>query len=88
MRVARREMDADIAVAQGPEQRVGERVQDDVAVGMGRDAALVRNAHAAEPDVIAGRESVHVESGADARDKEGRAAAEAALGLGEIGLVA
>ena len=44
---------ADVAVREGAEDRVGQRVEDHVAVGMGDDAADVRHAHAAEPDMVA-----------------------------------
>ena len=61
-----REMGADVAVAERAIDRVGERVQADVGVGMAGEARVVRNAHAAEPDVVAGREGVDVEALADA----------------------
>ena len=58
-------MGADVAVAERAVKRVGERVQADVGVGMASEAVVVRDAHAAEPDVIAGREGVDVEALAD-----------------------
>ena len=66
-RVARREVLADVAVADGAEQRVGECMQPDVGVGVPFEAMRVRDLHAAQPDVIAGGEAMHVEAGAVAR---------------------
>ena len=69
-------MGADVAVAERAVERVGERVQADVGVGMAGEALVVGNAHAAEPDVVAGREGVDVEALADrARRPPRRAAA-------------
>ena len=51
MRVGRREVSADVAVAERAIERVGERVQADVGVGMAGEALVVGNAHPAEPDV-------------------------------------
>ena len=56
------EMLADVAVADGAEQRIGERVQADVGVGVALQRVGVRNPDAAQPDVIAWREAVHVEA--------------------------
>ena len=69
------------------EHRVREGVQDDVAVGMSRDAALVWDPHPAEPEVISRREGVHIEAGPDPGDPEVRGAAEATFRVGEIGRV-
>ena len=66
-RIARREVLADVAVADGAEQRVGEGMQPDVGVGVALEAMRVGDLHAAQPDVIAAREAVHVEAGAVAR---------------------
>ena len=44
----------------------------------------VRNAHAAQPYVVAGRERVHVKAAAVARFEQGRRAAEQPLGQHEI----
>ena len=62
-RVAVGKMLADVAEAERPEQRVAQRVQRDVAIGMRAHPAHVRNAHAAQHHVIAGLESVHVVAG-------------------------
>ena len=58
---------ADVAVADGAEQRVGQGMQGDIGVGVPLEAMRVRDPHAAQPDVIAGNEAVHVEAlaGAD-----------------------
>ena len=85
MRVARREMGADVAIGQGAENRVGQGVQDHVAVRMGDDAAIMRNAHAAEPHMIAIAEGVHVEARAEAGHIGHRRAFHAPLRLREIG---
>ena len=58
-------MGADVAVGQRPVDRVGERVQGDVGVRMAAESVGVGQAHAAQPDVVAGREGVHVEALAD-----------------------
>ncbi len=58
-------MGADVAVAERAVERVGKRVQADVGVGVAGQALVVRNAQAAEPDVIAGGEGVDVEALAD-----------------------
>ena len=49
MRIARREMVADIAFADRAEQGVGERVEHDVGVAMAGQAAIVRDLDAAQP---------------------------------------
>ena len=65
LRIARREMRADIAFGQRTEQGVGQGMQADITVGMGDDALVMRNPHAAEPDMVAGREGMDVVTGAD-----------------------
>jgi len=47
------------------EQRVGQRVQPGVGVRVAFERAIVGNFHAAQHHVIARRERVHVEAGAD-----------------------
>ena len=59
-------MRADIAVRDGAEQGVGQGVQRHVAVRMGEHAAIGRDLHPAQPDMVAGGEGVHVEAGAEA----------------------
>jgi hypothetical protein len=51
--------------ASAPEDRVAQRVDGDVSIGMGDDAALEGNAHAAQHEVVALAEGVHVEAVAD-----------------------
>ncbi|MCY1284810.1 hypothetical protein D9M70_337280 [compost metagenome] len=59
---------ADVAQRGGAEQRIGQRVQQHVAVGMGDQAELVGDSHAAEGDEIALAETVHVVAVADTHD--------------------
>ena len=73
---------ADVAVADGAEQGVGQRVQGDVGVGMAFERVGVGDAHAAQPDMIAGREAVHVEALAGAHVAAGAACDW--LGHGEV----
>src|SRR5690242_3766008 len=58
---------ADIAGAERAQDRIGERVKADIGIGMADEAALMREPDAAEPEMIAGAESVDVEAlaGAD-----------------------
>ena len=64
LRVARRKMRADIAVRQRAENGVDQRMQADIAVGMGEKAFRVRHAHAADHQMIAVAEGMHVVAGA------------------------
>ena len=66
MRIAGREMHADVAVGERAEDGVGQRVQDHIGVGMAGERLGVRDLDAAEGDVIARPEGMHVEAGADA----------------------
>ena len=66
LRVRGREMRADVALGQRAVDRVGERVQGDVGVGMAAERVGMGQAHPAEPDVVAVREGVDVETLADA----------------------
>ena len=61
-RLARREMAADVAGANGAEQRVGQRVQPDVGIRMAEQAQRAGDAHAEQDDTFAGRQPVHVEA--------------------------
>ena len=70
LRIARREMRADVAVGERAEDGVGERMQRDVGVGMAGQRLRVCDADAAERDVIAGREGMHVDAGAGAHIAE------------------
>ena len=62
--IARRKVRADIAVGQRAEDGVDQRVQADIAVGMGEKASGVRHAHAADHQMIAVAEGMHVVAGA------------------------
>ena len=53
-------MRADVAGAAGGEQRVGQRMQRDVGIGMAGQPAVMRDGDAAEHDVVARLEGVHV----------------------------
>src|SRR5258705_8703273 len=64
LRIARRKVRTDIAVRQRAEDGVDQGMQADVAVGMGEKAASVRHAYAAEHQMIAVAEGVHVVAGA------------------------
>src|ERR1700682_2063861 len=64
--ITRRKMRADIAVRQRAENGVNQRMETDVAVGMGKKAVAVRHADAADHQVIAIAEGVPVIAGAGA----------------------
>ena len=66
LRIARRKVLADVAVGERAEDGVDDGVQHHVGVGMSGQAAVMRDPHAAERDVIAGAEGVHVEADAGA----------------------
>ncbi len=61
-RIARREMHADIAGAERAEDRIGQRMQPDIGVGMADEALAVRDFETAKPDMIAGSEGVDIEA--------------------------
>ena len=75
LRIVRWKMDADIARAQGTQKGVGQCVEPGIGVGMTDQRARVRNLHAAEPEMVAGAECVHVESltGADVAQRGAKA---------------
>ena len=66
-------MRADVAVAERAEDGVDQRMQHDVGVGMSLQPAIMRNADAAEHDMIAVAEGVNVEAhaGADVVEQRG-----------------
>src|SRR5215211_6133742 len=64
LRIARREMRADITVGERAEDRIDQRMQAHIAVGMGEKTLAVQHAHAADHEVIAVAEGVHVVAGA------------------------
>ena len=82
LHVGRRKMRADIAVGQRAEDGVDQRMQADVAVGMGKEAAIVRHANAADHQVIAVAEGVDVVAGSGA--DIAKRSAQASLFAGEI----
>ena len=66
-------MHADIAVGDGAEQSVGQRMHADIGVAMTDEFLLVRNAHAAQDDRVARPEGMHVVAGGHAlRAEPGR----------------
>jgi hypothetical protein len=65
-RIARWEVHADIAGADGSKHRVGQGVEPDISIGMTGKARFVRDLDAANADLIAGCESVHVKALTDA----------------------
>ena len=58
---------ADVALGKRAVERVGERVQADVSVGMAAERRGMGDAKAAQPHMIAGREGVNIEALADPR---------------------
>src|SRR5262249_48608780 len=62
LRIGRREMNADIAVGECPEDGVDKRVKNDVGVGMSGQSTPMGNGHAAEDEVIAVAELVDIEA--------------------------
>ena len=81
-RIVRGKMLADVAVGDGAEDRIHQRVQRDVGVRMAGQPAVVRNLKAAEPDVIAVAKGMHIEAVAEAQI--GKAREPPGFGLGEI----
>ena len=66
LRVARREMGADIAFSQRAEDGVHQRVPSRVGVGMADQALVVRDAHSAKRDIVARAETVRIKAGTHA----------------------
>jgi hypothetical protein len=66
LRIAVREMLTDVALAQRAEDRVAERMQQHVTVGMCDDALAVRHPHAAQRHESARPEGMHVIAVTDA----------------------
>ena len=56
---------ADVALGEGAVDRVGERMQPDVGVGMAAERRGMGDANAAQPHVVAGRKGVNIEALAD-----------------------
>ena len=61
LRIARREMAADIALAECAEDRIDHGMKRHVRIGMTGKAAIMRHPHAAQPQIAPGLEAVHVE---------------------------
>jgi hypothetical protein len=72
LRITRRKVHADVALAQRTQDRIDQRMQHHVGIGMTGDAVIVRDPHAAEPDMIAFDELVHIEAEAGANIRKGR----------------
>ena len=66
-RVGRREMAADVARAEAAEQRVGDRMQADVGIGMADQPQRLRQPHAAQHEAVARCQAMDVEALPDAR---------------------
>ena len=67
LRIGGWEMLADVALSKRAVERIGERVQADVSVGMAAERRGMGDANAAQPHVIAEREGVNIEALADPR---------------------
>ena len=76
LRIGRRKVHPDVAIGERAENGVDQRMQRDVGVRMSGDAARMRNADAAEHDVIAVSKGMHIEAVAGAHVGRGRRAAE------------
>src|SRR6202012_4401530 len=64
LHVAGRKMRADIAVGKRAEDGIDQRMEADIAVGMGEESSGVRHAHAANHQMVAVAESMNVVTGA------------------------
>ena len=60
LRIGGREVGANVAIGQRTENGVGHRMHQHVGVGMAEQLLRVRNGDAAEPDMVAVLESMHV----------------------------
>ncbi len=66
LRIAGRKMRADVAVGERAEDGVDQRMERRVGIGIAGEAALMGDAHPAEPDMIAVAERMHVVAGGGA----------------------
>src|SRR5208282_300966 len=66
LRIGRRKQRSNVGAGDGAEQRVSDRVQQDVAVGMAAETLVVRQSHAPDFERNAGFEFVRVPTVADA----------------------
>jgi hypothetical protein len=64
--IAWRKMDADVTVADRAEQCVGHGMEHDVGIAVAIQRPVMGNAHAAQPEMIAGRKGMNVKSHARA----------------------
>ncbi len=80
--MARREVLADISLSDRAEDRVGERMEPGIGVGMADQPSVLRNANAAEHHMVTLAEAVGVIAGAGAVFRRGF---EQALGAGCVG---
>src|SRR2546429_8587418 len=69
--IGRGKMNTDIAVGECPEDGVDERVKNDVGVGMSGQSTPMRDAHAAEHNMIAVAELVDIEAKTGAHIAQG-----------------
>src|SRR3546814_5563638 len=60
LRIARREMVADVAVGKGAEDRVGQRMKRDIGIAMALKSMTMRDFHAADPQRLGRHEAVNV----------------------------
>ena len=72
LRIAGRKVHPDVAIRERAQNGVDQRMQHHVGVGMPGQPLHMRDAHAAERDMIAGPERVHVVTEAGAHIGEGR----------------
>ena len=74
-RIARRKVLADVAIGERTEDRVDQRMQPDVGIRVAGQRAVVRDADAAQDDVIAVAEGMQAGARVDAAPLEGAGAA-------------
>ena len=74
----------DIAVGEGAKDGVGDRVEGDIGIRMADQAVVMRYFNAAQDDMVAGAESMHIEALPDP-DLAGRRQAEPMARPDQIG---
>ena len=84
-------MRADVAGTAGRQQRVGQRMQTDIGIGMAGEFPCVRNPDPAKPDMVTCLEGVHVIAiaGADvgkARKRGGKPLSAISMSLAQVSL--
>ena len=75
-------MRADIAFSERAVDRIGDRMQRDIRIGMALELSIVGDAHASKPDAVPGRKGVDVEALAD--PDLGRSGRQTRLGFAQI----